>query len=319
MEHSFINKKDYTNMKKNLSVTIGIPAYNEEANIGRLLKSILNQSKTNFNLEKVIVICDGCTDNTSKIIQDFSKKYSMIKLMDDNKRLGKRKRLNNLYRSNMSDVYITFDGDVVLSNRNVIEEIVKEFKSEKVGLVGGFNLPFAPNNIFEKIIVTWINFWNETRKDLNNGINVHNHLGCVSAIRKDLVKRIQIPEKIVADDDYLFFQIINLGYEFRFAKKAIVYYKSVDNLKDFLNQHARLLEGKIAIAEHFGNWVYKYYRVDQKKKIKSLVKIFLNDPIYLVFALLLQIILRIKMATTKKNQQRYWQIAKSSKKASLNN
>ena len=51
-------------MRKKLTVTIGIPAYNEEANVRNLLVSLLAQKETNFKLQEIIVVSDGSTDKT---------------------------------------------------------------------------------------------------------------------------------------------------------------------------------------------------------------------------------------------------------------
>lgn len=297
-------------MKRKLTVTVGIPAYNEEANIGRLLESVLSQKRDNYKLEKIVVVQDGCMDNTGKIVKVYSKKYKFIKLAGDCKRIGKSKRLNYLYKSNKSDILVTFDGDITLTNNQVINELINKFKSPQVGLVGGFNLPNFPKNFFEKIVVTWINLWNEIRKDLGN--SVHNHLGCISASRREFTKQVIIPEGIVADDDFIYFKALTLGFEFRFAKKAIVYYSNVSNLKDFFNQHSRLLNGKLAVADYFGEWVKGLYKVSSLKKLKALFKTFLKNPFLMILAILLQLALR---NDTKKNKHRnLWKTALSSKK-----
>ncbi len=56
---------------KNKSVLISVlmPAYNAEKYIGKAIKSILNQTITNFEL---IITNDGSTDKTEQIIQDFA-------------------------------------------------------------------------------------------------------------------------------------------------------------------------------------------------------------------------------------------------------
>ena len=49
---------------KSLAVTIGIPAYNEEANIAFLLEDILKQRQETFQLKKILVI--SCLLYTSR-------------------------------------------------------------------------------------------------------------------------------------------------------------------------------------------------------------------------------------------------------------
>lgn len=47
---------------KKLSVSVGIPAYNEEQNIASLIFGILKQKVNNITLKEIIVISDGSTD-----------------------------------------------------------------------------------------------------------------------------------------------------------------------------------------------------------------------------------------------------------------
>lgn len=54
-----------------------IPVYNSEKFIRRCINSILEQTYQEF---EVIVIDDGSTDSTSKILENFSEKDARIKV-----------------------------------------------------------------------------------------------------------------------------------------------------------------------------------------------------------------------------------------------
>jgi glycosyltransferase involved in cell wall biosynthesis len=64
-----------------ISVSIGIPAYNEEKNIGRLLTAILNQKTYNVEIDQIVVVSSGSTDKTDTIVEDFTRKDSRIVLI----------------------------------------------------------------------------------------------------------------------------------------------------------------------------------------------------------------------------------------------
>jgi glycosyltransferase involved in cell wall biosynthesis len=305
-------------MKRKPTITIGIPTFNEEANIGKLLESILSQKKENFLLEKIIVYSDGSTDNTVSNVEIFSKKFPIVKLIKGKKRLGKAVRLNKLYKLNKSLIYITFDADIVLGNENVLEEISRKFKNKNVGLVGGCTLPCVPKSFIEKIAVTWIHVWFETRRDLNRGVTIHNHLGCASAMRAELANHIRIPTNAVSDEDYIYFMALKMGYKFEFAKKAIVYYKAASTLKDYFVQSSRVLSAKDRIAFIFGQWVYSYYQVPFKSKISALVRIYKKEPFFLPLAILLQIQILIYTKLFKQKQNlEIWNIAYSTKETNF--
>jgi dolichol-phosphate mannosyltransferase len=66
-------------MKKNLYVII--PAYNEQASIVKILKKV-EQVNLPQNYDKtLIVVDDGSTDNTAKLVNEFSKKHKNVTLL----------------------------------------------------------------------------------------------------------------------------------------------------------------------------------------------------------------------------------------------
>ena len=71
-------------MKK--SVSIGIPAYNEEENIKILLSSVLAQKQDNFIIKEIVVVSDGSTDETGNRVLEIRNK--IIKLFKNNQRIG---------------------------------------------------------------------------------------------------------------------------------------------------------------------------------------------------------------------------------------
>lgn len=64
--------------KRNILLSIIIPAYNASATISKCLDSVIMQ-KTNFTFE-VICINDGSKDNTKEILEKYQKKYLNVKL-----------------------------------------------------------------------------------------------------------------------------------------------------------------------------------------------------------------------------------------------
>lgn len=302
-------------MKKNKTLTIGISAHNEEGNIGKLLDSIRVQKRNNFILESVTVACDGCSDKTAEVVKKYIKKIDCLHLIDDGKRLGKAERLNKFYKTNKSDVILILDADVVMAHMNVISEIIKKFDSPRVGLVGGCNLPLSPRNLFEKVIYTWLEIWFEIRSNINNGDSIHNNLGCVSALTREFARQVVIPNNIIPDDDFTYFTAVSLGYKFKFAEKAVVFYRTVDNLNDFFTQHSRLIFSKKFVEQQFGLWVNEYYKTSTILKLKAVTKNLLKNPLFTSLSLILQVVLRKGAGIPKESYiGGYWETAVSTKK-----
>ena len=92
------------------TITIGIPAFNEERNIRHLLDSIFMQVG-NFDLERIVVLNDGSTDKTAEIINDTISQGRRIELVHDEERRGKAYRLNQIFSSNTSDWHLSHGCD----------------------------------------------------------------------------------------------------------------------------------------------------------------------------------------------------------------
>ena len=59
-------------------VSVIIPAYNCSLTIKRCIDSIINQT---YNEIEILIINDGSTDNTLKILREYEKKDNRIKIL----------------------------------------------------------------------------------------------------------------------------------------------------------------------------------------------------------------------------------------------
>lgn len=66
-------------------ISVVMPAYNSEKYIGEAIESILNQTFTDFEF---IIINDGSTDNTAKIIKQYAQQDARIKFVNHSKNKG---------------------------------------------------------------------------------------------------------------------------------------------------------------------------------------------------------------------------------------
>ena len=114
------------------TLTIGIPAHNEGGNIGLLLDSILRQKHTSYSLRKIIVACDGCTDNTASVVRSYSNRFkNKIMVINDGNRLGKAMRLNQIYKKADTDLLLTLDADVVMATDMEVEKMVQKMNRSR--------------------------------------------------------------------------------------------------------------------------------------------------------------------------------------------
>lgn len=71
------------------SLTIAIPAYNEETNLEWVLKNTLEKAPQYLSDYEIVVINDGSKDKTGKIADKFAKKYREVRVVhQENKGYG---------------------------------------------------------------------------------------------------------------------------------------------------------------------------------------------------------------------------------------
>jgi len=127
----------------NTSVTVLIPAHNEEIVISETLVNILAQLKSTDN---IIVIADNCSDRTSDVAKE--KGVKVIERKDENLR-GKGYALDfgvNYLRDNPPDVVIFVDADCLLEP-NTIQYLTEDAIASKQPIQGLYLMetPISPS------------------------------------------------------------------------------------------------------------------------------------------------------------------------------
>src|SRR5689334_15938992 len=120
-------------MKNLKSLTVGIAAFNEEANISYLLKDLLEQKLSKLYLKKIIVCSDGSTDNTVRVARSFKDKR--VRVLDNKNRAGKSIRINQMFKLAETDVFVLLDADILIKNSGFLEELTEPIRTNQADLV----------------------------------------------------------------------------------------------------------------------------------------------------------------------------------------
>lgn len=299
---------------RKLTVTVGIPAFNEEKNIENLIRSVIGQKNNNYSLSEIMVVSDGSTDGTDSIVKRLKKRYRSVTLLSDGNRRGKGRRLMELYKRNRSDIFIQFDGDTVLGGRHVIEDLIRPFKSRKVAVVGGNGQPVFPDSFFGKLLYKWNRIWYEVRKD-SGGETIHNAHSFALALRKDFVRRIDFHPAITSEGQYIYCKTRSLNYRYHYAVSARVYYRLPENIHDYLRQINRSKNEAEILKNIFGSNISSYYLLPGKKKKEVLVNNVLNDPFFTILSGVVTTVLSFFPGRSSRRTDGTWLTAVSTKKA----
>ncbi|MDB5238798.1 MAG: hypothetical protein JWO00_133 [Candidatus Parcubacteria bacterium] len=300
---------------KTPTVSIGIPAYNEEKNIGALLSALKEQVCSSFILERIFVLSDGSSDKTAEIVKGFARTDAKVTLVHDARRLGKIARLDDLFKDAQSDLLIILDADIIPAHGLVLSELVNAFRDPRVGLAAGFEIPYRPTTLAEKGFYGWNLVWLDIRKRYNKGISVHNNPGSVFAMSKALYKNTEIPPKSIAEDEFIFFRARQLSLGFAWVPSATINYRLPKALPEYLKQSARYISTKEKMFEHFGKGIETEYRIPAGLKIGSLLRTFGTHPLMTSLGVSLQAIVRVYTLFRKHSlfTNNTWEAARSTK------
>lgn len=119
----------------NPKVVVVIPAWNEQATIGKTIRSVFKQD---YSLEGVVVSADNCTDNTAVVAVALCSQYERLGVMETaNNKARKSGALNQTIRRLPNDIkyVLVLDADTRAAP-NVVSEAVKLLEEDpKLGAI----------------------------------------------------------------------------------------------------------------------------------------------------------------------------------------
>ena len=281
-----------------MKASIGIMAYNEEANIGRLLEKLLEQ-KLDF-VKEIIIVNDGSKDETKHIIKKFLD--NKVKLINLEKRGGKVNAINHFLKVAKSEIIILESADTI-PKKNAIKRIFEEFKDEKIGIAGAQISPLNKGKDFA-------NFFGSFIYKLHHEVSLKNpKFGELIAFR-NVIKNMPLS---AVDEECLAMLIKNKGYEFKYCPESIIHNKQPTSVKELIIQRRRIHAGHMDLNKKgYSASTYKL-----KNVITALVKNLKFKDIHLILgSVMLESYARMLSfydVHIKKDDHYIWKISKSTK------
>ncbi|MFC1454932.1 glycosyltransferase [Candidatus Undinarchaeota archaeon] len=291
-----------------MKASIGICAYNEEKNVGKLIEALLKQRMPKrHEIKEIFVVASGCTDRTEEITKKLMKKSKRIKLISQKEKRGKASAINLFLKKAKGDILILQSADTLPANANTIYNLIKPFKDKKIGMSGGCSHPINDRKKFMGFTVHLV--WG-----LHHLIALESpKLGEIVAFR-NLVK--SIPEDTAVDEAAIEAQIEKKGYKLAYAADAIIDNKGPETLKDFIKQRKRIYIGHMHLKKT------QYYSPSTENKLhvlKVLIKQSEISPkklLWTCFAVALDVYIRLLAITDfyllRRNPYN-WQVSKTTK------
>lgn len=260
-----------------LTLSVGIPAYNRARNIEKLIRQILEQDRTDFILDKIIIVSDS-TDETNSIVVSMNDPH--IETYFQSERKGKAFSLNKLFKVCESDVLVQLDADVRLLSNFDLNNLAAHV-GQGVDLVFGCCKPITPKTLHERYSYFGYEWWQEvlSRIEKQAGESYRCEGRC-RAFSKKFYKSFILPDEAdIAEDVFSYYFAISREYKVKFADDVVIQYRLPSSKDDYIKQSKRYVKSRDVLARYFPNTLLAEREPLKKVKYFSLFKmLFKNSP-----------------------------------------
>jgi cellulose synthase/poly-beta-1,6-N-acetylglucosamine synthase-like glycosyltransferase len=257
------------------TVSILIPARDEETVIGRLLQRMTELTYPHDKLQ-VITIDDASSDRTGQIAEEFSKHHPFIEVLHRDKKTGgkgKASALNAGLERATGEIVLCFDADYY-PQIDIVEKLVKKFVDPAVGAVQGrpVVLNEAQNVVTRLVTLERIGGYRVDQEARDNLGLIPQFGGTVGGFRRSLLEKLGgFDESMLTEDTDLTFQVYLAGFKVRYVGDAECYEEAVDNWKAYWRQRHRWAQGHMQVCFKHASGVLRSKKLNAKEKIDGLL------------------------------------------------
>lgn len=219
------------------SVSVIIPAFNEEETIGMTIESVDSVDYPDY---EIIVVNDGSTDGTLEEAEKYEDRVTLI----DQENQGKGGALNAGLEEADGELFACVDADSRLT-RNSLKNIVSDLDNDMGGIASAMKV-HSPDNLLQKM--QWVEYM--------VGIFLRNIMGLVNAIhvtpgplsiyRTSLVEDLGgFDEDSLVEDQEICFRMQDNQWRVGHSRKGEVYTVAPKNLREFYHQRYRWYRGSL--------------------------------------------------------------------------
>ncbi len=250
-----------------MSLSIGIPSYNEGMNIIRLLKQIKLEMDV-FKLDILeVIISDDSDDDTPTLVKQHLRRirypFDVRYIHHDNRR-GVAAAWNEIFREARGDIIILYDADIILGRNTTYNLVRKLMSSKEYGVVGGRTESLLMRGLASEasyIISRWLHEVRSRYPESQFTI-----MGRALAIKRRLAREIYIPRQVIAVDLYLQCIIYKMGYKIGYAEDAEIFFKPPSKIREMMSQIIRAVVGHSQISRLTEKYIWS--RLDTWEQIR---------------------------------------------------
>ena len=232
-------------------ISVILSTFNNEEYLESAIKSILNQTYTNFEF---IVIDDASNDETGKILNRYKKIDTRIKVFRNIKNLGLTKSLNIAIKNATGEFLARMDDDDISISDRFESQLAEFKKNPKLMVLGGsIKRIDEKNDYLDNTLINFSNNFSDT-KFVSKYFNPIAHP--TAMIRKELFNHIELyDERYRSSQDFdLWKRVIEKNFQIYSLKKHVLNYRihnSSVSIKDNASQSLNFLKIKHSIDNNF--------------------------------------------------------------------
>lgn len=170
-----------------MDVSVVIPLYNEERSLPELVDWIRRVMEENGFTYEIVLVDDGSTDNSWKVIEQLAGTNGHIKGIKFQRNYGKSAGLNEGFRAAEGDVVVTMDADLQ-DNPEEIPELRRMVLEQDYDIVSGWKKKRYDNTLTKNIPSK---FFNSVTRGVS-GIRLHDFNCGLKAYKKKVIKSIEV-------------------------------------------------------------------------------------------------------------------------------
>lgn len=236
-----------------IKLSIIIPNYNNEKYIGLCIKSILNQTFSDY---EIIIIDDGSNDKSIEIIESIIKNKNNIKLIKQYNQNASVARNKGIEKA-IGEYMLFIDGDDYLNDNDVLNNMVNKINDNDL-LICNYKI-IDENNEF-------IDFYHVNNEIIMDGNNIIEKYAFVSAVPTNKLFK----TKVIRDNN-IYFDNVDIGQDLNFYLKYLAFCRSIVVSEDYSYCYRRNNNGMTRRMS--------YSFLDIVKSVECIRKFYINNNI----------------------------------------
>ena len=204
------------------TVSVMMPTYNVEKYVSQAIDSVVEQTYQDWEL---IIVDDGSTDGTAKILAEYAKKDSRIKVQYM-AHGGRGKARNRCLELCQGKYVAVCDSDDISCPGRFKKQVNFLEQNPDIGVVSSYVCSFTIEPVFEpsKILT-----WSSNSEDISYAFRKHKMriYNCAAMIRASLFKKYgSYDEELIRSQDYAWFRKLSLsGIRFLTLPEVLLFYR----------------------------------------------------------------------------------------------